>query len=119
MPYGDKTGPLGQGPRTGRGAGLCAGSVVPGNLNSSPSPGMGRGGRGGFGRGWRHRFNATGPRGWQRASEAPNAAAPVPFAPAADERQIAALKGQTESLQKSLNQMQKRIEELETRQKPE
>lgn len=52
MPWGDGTGPLGFGPRTGRGAGYCAGYNVPGYMN--PVPGFGRGfGRGfGWGRGW-------------------------------------------------------------------
>src|SRR5690606_29649890 len=30
MPRGDGTGPMGEGPMTGRGAGLCAGNVQPG-----------------------------------------------------------------------------------------
>lgn len=41
MPRGDRTGPLGLGPRTGRGMGYCAGFGVPGYLN--PGPGMGFG----------------------------------------------------------------------------
>ena len=54
MPRGDRTGPGGAGPMTGRGAGYCAGYSVPGYVN--PVGGYGRGwgrGRGrGFGRGW-------------------------------------------------------------------
>ena len=75
MPFGDGTGPMGQGPMTGRGAGFCAGFASPGFANLMPgypygygyagvTPvwprrgyGFGRGfGRGpgrGFGRGWR------------------------------------------------------------------
>ena len=53
MPRGDRTGPMGMGPMTGRGMGLCAGYDVPGYMN--PGPGYGRGmayGRGrGIGRG--------------------------------------------------------------------
>ncbi|MGB9797357.1 MAG: DUF5320 domain-containing protein, partial [bacterium] len=49
MPFGDRTGPLGRGPRTGRGAGFCSGFPVPGYLN--PIPGRGFWGRG---RGFRH-----------------------------------------------------------------
>lgn len=49
MPKGDKTGPAGQGPKTGRAAGYCAGYDVPGYLN--PGFGMGRGSGRGFG--WR------------------------------------------------------------------
>ena len=33
MPKGDKTGPWGQGPMTGRNAGYCAGFAVPGFMN--------------------------------------------------------------------------------------
>ncbi|MBN1898172.1 MAG: DUF5320 domain-containing protein [Spirochaetes bacterium] len=47
MPGGDRTGPLGMGPMTGRGLGFCAGYASPGYLN--PSFGLGRGM--GFGRG--------------------------------------------------------------------
>ena len=54
MPRGDRTGPSGAGPMTGRAAGYCGGYFVPGYVN--PVGGYGRGwgrGRGrGFGRGW-------------------------------------------------------------------
>ncbi len=54
MPRGDGTGPAGQGPLTGRGAGRCAGNDVPGYGNGFFGRGFGfaRGlGRGmGFGR---------------------------------------------------------------------
>ncbi|MEA3505965.1 MAG: DUF5320 domain-containing protein, partial [Elusimicrobiota bacterium] len=33
MPAGDRTGPAGRGPMTGRGAGFCAGSASPGYIN--------------------------------------------------------------------------------------
>lgn len=46
MPWGDRTGPWGLGPMTGRAAGYCAGYPVPGYMN--PIPGFGWG----FGRGW-------------------------------------------------------------------
>ena len=46
MPRGDRTGPMGMGPMTGRGAGFCAGFNVPGFMNAV----SGRGGMG-FGRG--------------------------------------------------------------------
>ena len=49
MPFRDGTGPSGQGPRTGRGAGNCAGQGGAGRFGSR---GLGRGGRGrGLGRG--------------------------------------------------------------------
>jgi len=35
MPFGDRTGPAGLGPMTGRAAGFCAGYPVPGYMNSA------------------------------------------------------------------------------------
>ena len=54
MPRGDKTGPYGAGPMTGRAAGYCAGYTVPGYMNTGGgySRGYGRGWGRGFGRGW-------------------------------------------------------------------
>lgn len=63
MPGGDRTGPAGTGPRTGRGAGYCGGSDMPGYANSPGRFGPVRGFRGGD-RGWRRRFHATGPARW-------------------------------------------------------
>jgi len=53
MPGGDRRGPLGQGPMTGRGAGYCAGTDAPGFANLGPGRdfGFGRGGGRGFGGG--------------------------------------------------------------------
>lgn len=72
MPFGDRTGPLGLGPRTGRAMGYCAGLGVPGYANPVFGGGwfgFSRGwGRGWFGRGrgWRHWYWATGLPGWAR-----------------------------------------------------
>ncbi|MCK4450947.1 MAG: DUF5320 domain-containing protein, partial [Anaerolineae bacterium] len=67
MPAGDRTGPMGMGPMTGRAAGFCAGYDAPGYVNAIPGRGFwGRGWRGGGrgwgggGRGWRHMYYATG-----------------------------------------------------------
>lgn len=57
MPFGDGTGPLGQGPRTGRRAGFCSGFGVPGSF--SRGGGFSVGGRVG-GRGWKNRFFSQG-----------------------------------------------------------
>ena len=55
MPAGDRTGPMGEGPVTGRGLGYCRGNDYPGNRSSlwNSGRGFGRGlGRGpGFGGG--------------------------------------------------------------------
>jgi len=54
MPAGDRTGPWGAGPRTGRGFGYCSGYASPGYMTPGPGMGPGRGfGRGlGLGRGY-------------------------------------------------------------------
>ena len=52
MPRGDKTGPMGQGPITGRGLGFCAGYDTPG-FTKNFGRGFGRGMGQGFGRGMR------------------------------------------------------------------
>ena len=57
MPRGDKTGPDGLGPMTGRGAGYCAGYSVPGFMN--PARGFG-GGMARRGRGWGRGFGRIG-----------------------------------------------------------
>ncbi|MGI6207796.1 MAG: DUF5320 domain-containing protein, partial [Anaerolineae bacterium] len=41
MPRGDRTGPQGMGPMTGRGAGYCAGYGVPGYANPVGGRGFG------------------------------------------------------------------------------
>jgi hypothetical protein len=43
MPQGDRTGPNGQGPMTGRGRGYCVGSNMPGSSFSCRGFGRGRG----------------------------------------------------------------------------
>jgi hypothetical protein len=56
MPGGDKTGPLSQGPRTGRALGFCAGFSTPGFAYQRFGPRFGRGRGQRFGRGlWAHR----------------------------------------------------------------
>ena len=64
MPGGDRTGPEGRGPRTGRGAGYCIGNEEPGYMDPGPRRGAGFGfgfGRGrGAGWGWRERGRGRG-----------------------------------------------------------
>jgi len=114
MPFGDRTGPLGRGPRTGRGAGYCSGYPVPGFLN--PTPGFGFWGRG---RGWRHMFWATGLPGWARFGYPGAPAAPgygfFPAEPTSDEEKEI-LKEQAEDLKRALAEIEKRLQELEKKQ---
>jgi hypothetical protein len=117
MPFGDRTGPAGLGPMSGRGAGFCGGYGVPGTMN--PAPGRGFGGRGrGGGRGWRNCFHATGLTGWQRTSGWPVAGAPRVSAPTR-EQEIAALKAQAEQFESALGDIRKRLEDLETKPRQE
>ncbi len=121
MPRGDRTGPAGAGPMTGRGAGYCTGHGMPGYMNPVPGrgfggrgagPGLGRGGGrrgGGFGgRGWRHRYYATGLPGWMRCGMP----APVPgMPPAGQEKEM--LRQQAEALRSEIDLINKRLSELE------
>ena len=51
MPRRDGTGPMGYGPRTGKGAGSCTDNPGPYNVNRTPGGGQGKGGGQGGGQG--------------------------------------------------------------------
>jgi len=103
MPRGDRTGPGGRGPRTGRGAGYCTGYPIPGFRN--PVPG---------GRGFRHMYYATGLPGWARGGYGSGPAAPTPFYPPPAEYtgESISAKEKKEFLQAQLNQLNEQAEEL-------
>jgi hypothetical protein len=122
MPRGNGTGPAGMGPMTGRAAGFCAGYPVPGFMNPVGGQGYwgwGRGGgRGrGFGRGF----------GWARAGYGwpawggvvnPYAYSGAPLAPTITaEQELAGLKQQAEYFQDALDEINKRMEQLEAESK--
>ena len=117
MPSGDRTGPAGMGPMTGRGAGFCAGFAMPGYANSAAGRGaFGQGrGFGGGGRGRRNRFYATGLPGWARTG-----AFGAPYGGATfsqkinPQQELDALKGQAEYFEDILGNLNNRIEELES-----
>ncbi|MBC8449675.1 MAG: DUF5320 domain-containing protein [Chloroflexi bacterium] len=126
MPRGDRTGPMGEGPMTGRGAGTCAGYDMPGYAHPFPRGGFGRGwGRGGgrgwargMGRGfrWRHWHYAMGMPAWPRFGYGPAWGPPPmdygPYAPSPDE-ELDARKEQAQWLKEELEAISQRIEELE------
>lgn len=122
MPFGDRTGPAGLGPGTGRGAGFCGGGGVPGSLNRAGGGGFFGRGRGGGGRGWRNWFHATGLTGSQRALGwpwgGPEAVVP-PNAVPGREQELGQLKNQAGYFESVLENIRKRIEALETKTKPE
>lgn len=113
MPGGNGTGPLGQGPMTGRGAGYCAGFGMPGYANRGFGYGMGRGfGRGGGRFGWRNWFWATGLPRWARPGWGMGAyAAPQPMT---DQDELEMLKAQSEQMQQTLRHIQQRIDQLQS-----
>ena len=121
MPRGDKTGPCGAGPMTGRGAGYCAGYNVPGFMNPTGGYGQGRGRR--RGRGWGRGFG----RG-RYAIPPPVVGQPVypqaiPVAqPQSPEQEVAALENYQKTLEaekvdleQEMGGVKARIEELKAK----
>jgi len=110
MPRGDGTGPMGQGPMTGRAAGFCAGYASPGYMNSWGAGGMG------WGRGW-HRGGRWGGRAWGAAAPMFPAYARYtpPFSPAAPsaKTELTWLRSQAEQLRATLEAMEEEIGQLE------
>ncbi len=123
MPRGDRTGPTGLGPMTGRAAGYCASYPVPGFMN--PTRGLGRGPGRGRGRGWGRGFG----RGWWAYPPAPIGplyADPLVYPPAVQppspEQEVAALENyqkeleaEKADLEQEMNQIKSRIEEIKAK----
>jgi hypothetical protein len=122
MPRGDRTGPWGAGPMTGRAAGYCAGYSVPGFMNTAG--GYGRGWGRGYGRGWRRGF------GRGRYVYPPPAvgqpvypqAIPPAAQPQAPEQEVAALENyqkqleaEKADLEQEMGGVKARIEELKAK----
>lgn len=134
MPGGDRRGPDGRGPMTGRATGYCSGYEAPGFANQIGKGGfrcrgggdgwgrsIGRGRGGGWGR--RNRFHATGMTGWQRESMAWPADVPPatkPYGPGVTkEQELDRLKRQAESYERMLNDLRNRIHDAESFQENE
>jgi len=113
MPRGDRTGPNGMGPMTGRAAGFCAGFSGPGFTNSASGLGgfgFGRGGGCGLGRGFGGGFGGGGRFGAAANQYGGGMAFAQPVAP---QQELDGLKGQAEYLAGTLDEIKNRIEELE------
>lgn len=115
MPAGDRTGPDGMGPMTGRRMGFCAGYDTPGYTRGAYNRGGGYGwrtSRGGHGR--RNMYYATGLPGWMRYGSF----APVPpaYAPrsTSPEDELRMLREQADALRGQMEIVSARIEELES-----
>lgn len=105
MPYGDRTGPRGIGPLTGRGFGFCRGFNHPGSMVGTGrglSMGMGRGFKRGYGRGFGF-----------RTGYAPfvdyGLPEPYEYHP---EQEKEYLKNQIDTLEKTIHNLKKRMEEI-------
>lgn len=108
MPRGNRTGPEGLGPMTGRAAGYCAGFSVPGydSLGGGRgAAGFGPGGRRGWGYRYAPGFHARG----RRYPEWPGRYYPM----LTEERELDVLKTEKEALTGEIKAIQDRIEALE------
>jgi hypothetical protein len=112
MPFGDRTGPQGLGPRTGRRAGYCSGVGMPGSIDpvlSGAGFGFGRG-RGWFcgGRGLRNWCRATGLPRWAGAAYG------YPYGPSfTAKEETDFLRVEADSLRRQLEDIENRISILE------
>ena len=127
MPRGDRTGPWGMGPMTGRAAGYCAGYPVPGFMNPYGGQfGVGRGGfpygggRGrtwGGGRGWwgRGAMGFYGPGFYPGAFYYP----PAPLYSQTPTQERKFLEEEAKALEEEMKAIRSRIEELKKEKPPE
>lgn len=103
MPQGDRTGPNGQGPMTGRAMGYCAGYNSPGFTKGIPRGGAGFGRGMGRGRGFGWRF---------RSMPQPQAPQPVELT-APEEKKI--LEADLVDLKAEMKEVEKRLKQLSTK----
>jgi len=125
MPRGDKTGPAGMGPMTGRGAGYCTGNAYPGFVSAPPAGFSGRRGfsRMGRGRGHRNWYYRTGMPGWSRYEAGyPAWGGDIPYPVYGDpymaeeiapDQEKDILLGQAEQLKQHMSEVEARLKELE------
>ncbi len=117
MPGGDRRGPFGAGPMTGRGAGYCGGYDRPGWANPVGGRlGLGRGG--GWGRGAGFGWGHGGGFGWGRGFGRGRGAWAwgggwSPWAPAAPVDEREALEREAQAMERGLEAIRRRLNELE------
>lgn len=107
MPFGDRTGPRGMGPMTGRGGGQCAMAWPAGGCRFHVSGVR----RSGGGRGWRHWYRATGLAGWVRARK--GRFGDPRYAPWTPQEELQYLKEYIQGLEEALNATRARKAEIE------
>jgi hypothetical protein len=105
MPRGNGTGPMGLGPRTGRGLGYCSGYPHPGYMNPYGfGRGLGRGWGRGFGRGWGRGW------GWPSRFDYPYSPEPPTLK---EEKEM--LNKDLKALREEMKAIEERLKELETK----
>ncbi len=118
MPARDGTGPMGQGPVSGRAAGRCAAAPGPASgrtMGGGPGRGWGCGARGGGGgRGWRHGRVGVGWLEWMRGRSTPAPSEPADYA---GDRRV--LSDRAAALQAELDRINSRLSETRTGRAPE
>jgi hypothetical protein len=114
MPGGDRTGPEGRGPVTGRGLGYCTGYNNPGFTKGVP-----RGGRG-YGRGWGRGFGRGFGRGrgfyhrdyYQEPYYEPAPIQRAPYQQPTRDEEKAYLEDMIKNLEQEIKSMKDRLQEL-------
>lgn len=112
MPGGDRTGPEGMGPMTGRQMGDCADSGVPRSASAAPGRGWWgwgrgrRGGRGPWGRGFGAGPWGRGRRFWHSGSFGRGFGV-------TQEQEVASLKDEAEWLKEQLDAVNQRLDKLQ------
>jgi len=109
MPRGNRMGPAGLGPMTGRGMGYCAGFNIPGFANRAGGFIMGGFGRG---RGFRNMYYMTGLPAWARYG-----GFTAPDTISLDEKTL--LDSRQKVLEEELNLIRKQLKKLEEQNKEE
>jgi len=114
MPGQDQTGPRGEGPRTGRGMGICGpGDAARGQgIGGQGRFGQGGRGQGGGRRGRRNRFYATGLTRWQQAMEEDVAKEQASEVSPNTATELAELRRLMEATHQRLDQMEHKIETI-------
>lgn len=111
MPRGDRTGRMGKGMRTGRGAGYCGGEDRPGDMTAGMGRGRGRGCRGaGPGRGCGAWYDRPGRGDWPRGMR--YGIDTLPHGRPDPEMEQHMLVRQAEDLKTQLDAVRKRLEDI-------
>lgn len=120
MPSGDRTGPNGMGPMTGRRAGFCAGFSTPGYMNPYGGGGAFRRAHRGGGRGYGRGFGFAAPvqpygyPSYNWAESVPYGYSDPEAAAAQPGQEIEVLKDQAAHLELTLKNLKKHIKDLGT-----